>query len=164
MKLEDQVCSFLQADRLYELGIIQNSLFYYTQSKTPTNPNLAHYGYRQSEMPVWISYDKQSVLSGSNIHIELSAFSVAELGLMLPRMVGDLKLVQWHIASNDSRWALSYGIQYRYKDTDPVHHGTFPMHCVFGDTEAKARAELLICLLTDGKVTAEECNKRLTDK
>lgn len=143
MKLEDQVCTLEQAKKLKELGIFQSNTFHYASSQ---EYNKVYYGAPAAYIP------------GDTY----TAFTVAELGLLLPGMIGDVKLVQWHIVSNDHRWALSYGIQYRYKDNDPIHHGTFPLHCVFGSTEAKARAELLICLLIDGKITAEECNKRLT--
>lgn len=156
MKLEDQCCTKEQAERLKKLGVIQKSLFYY-------HPAFQRPTFGETWVTKWgTQYKKTLVCNDKNA--SASSFTLAELGLMLPGMIGDTKLVQWHIASNDSRWALSYGVQYRYKDNDPVHYGTFPLHCVFGSTEAKARAELLICLLTDGKVTAEEINKRLTDK
>jgi hypothetical protein len=61
MKLEDQVCTEQQADRLKELGIIQESLFYHTHSD-------------------WGVMPRKSDFSGN----PSSALTVAELGVMLP--------------------------------------------------------------------------------
>lgn len=66
MKVEEQVCSLIQAKKLKELGIEQNSLFY------------------------WIDRGNDSkVLYGQNVEFLnslpiVSAFTVAELGELLP--------------------------------------------------------------------------------
>lgn len=164
MKLVDQVISISQAIKLYELGIVQNSLFYHTQDKSPVNPNLHYYGYAQADMPLRISYTQQSKLSTANVHVEYSAFNASELGRMLPAMIKECKLTQWPIHSDISGKTVSYGIQYRFRAHDPVTHGVFPQSTIFGDTEASARANLLIALLEEKILAADKCNERLTDK
>jgi hypothetical protein len=84
MKLEYQVCTLEQAKKLHELGVAQNSLFYYYQDKVPSNPNMYYFGYKQDSMPFQISFSQKGKLSTSNIHAEYSAFTVSELGVMLP--------------------------------------------------------------------------------
>lgn len=142
MKLENQVCTIEQAKKLLSLCISNDSYFVWGEKddKTP--------------------FCSEGWMFEGNETQFYPAFTVAELGVLLPAKMDDLKLTQWPIPANDNKAYISYGMQYRWKIGD-MNYGTFPIHVVFGDTEAKARAELLICLLADKKVTPEECNKRL---
>src|SRR3990167_1449222 len=117
MKLENQVCSLELAKRLKELGVKQESLFYWS-------------------IPVWKSDDLPEphigiVEPGCNygddeIYHHASAFTVAELGEMIP--------------------ALS--------SLEKLHDGTFFLSNEFetpgmnwvADTEAGARCKMLIYL------------------
>jgi len=67
MKLEDQVCSLELAIKLEKLGVKQDSLFYW-------------YDYSEKNESAGISYTKGKIV-GENT---CSAFTVAELGEMLP--------------------------------------------------------------------------------
>src|ERR1700689_4384174 len=69
MKLESQVCSLELSKRLKELGFKQESLFYWYNTKGDER----FYG---------IAYTK-----GSKLKNTFSAFTVAELGEMLPRNI-----------------------------------------------------------------------------
>jgi hypothetical protein len=68
MKLQDQVCTLQQAKRLKELGVKQDSLYYYTEP-VPGVPDW------------WIACQ---VL---NLTEQYSGFTVAELGQMLPARI-----------------------------------------------------------------------------
>lgn len=68
MNLSEQVCSLEYAKRLQELGVKQDSLFYWYNK----NEDKSLYG---------IAYTKGSKLKDADIY---SAFNVAELGEMLP--------------------------------------------------------------------------------
>ena len=136
MKLPSQVCTLEQAKKLKALGIVQDAYF------------------------IW---GEQGVITESwgvegNEDVFYSAFTVAELGTMLPATIDGLKLPQWPIGFKEA--APTYGMQYRW-DAHDAHHRVYPLHVVFGDSEAQARADLLICLIADGKVSAEEVNQRL---
>ena len=73
MKLEQQVCSLELAKRLKELGVNQDSLYIWTTRTEPAT--------------LW-SFDRYEEHFGDDIgsgYDEFSAFTVAELGEMLPK-------------------------------------------------------------------------------
>jgi hypothetical protein len=118
MKLEDQVCSLELAKRLKELGVKQESYFYWECDRNKKYPPNVAIG----------KYDE------SRVYQYFSAFTVAELGEMLPRLSSS----------------------YRSPETDPKHPKLFDglwKGCHKGekissaDTEANARAKMLIHLI-----------------
>lgn len=70
MKLESQVTSLEISKRLKELGVKQESLFYYV-------------GGEDGKHPIWTSFNKEISLF-ENKDFTYSAFTVAELGELLP--------------------------------------------------------------------------------
>ena len=125
MKPEQQVCSFELAERLKSLGVRQESSFYWE-----VDENDRH-----------VVYGNQS--GDSN---PLSAFTVAELGEMLPEKT------TWRGYSNTGdKWTFEFG---DFK--------------VFADTEADARAKMLVYLkdekeaITDARASLrEEFNRKV---
>lgn len=161
MKLEDQVCHLLQAKRLHELGIKQDSIFYHTQERTPSNPNMSLYGYSQESMPIYIMYGRQSSISGNSVYVEYSAFTVAELGELLPEkfLYQDLVcFVSSEKYCKEYKWIAGIHTVWAYKNPI-VAKKYFP-----GDNEAQVRTALLIHLLESKSITAEEINQRLLAK
>jgi len=144
MKLEQQVCSLELAKKLKELGVKQESLFYwqrYTEKKTGIEEwDLALRG-KHTRDNAW------SCLTG-NYHDgrqwishwvekdeEYSAFTVAELGEMLPKGTQSYHTsFDWCLTN--PKWATSY-IQ---------PNSTF---LTYTDTEANARAKMLIYLIEE---------------
>lgn len=142
MKLQDQVITYDQALRLKELGVDQDSAFaFLTWTQDPV--------FRSG--PGWIR------MSDS---IAAAAFTVAELGKMLPewlrRSAGSLyALHQWHrqkLGDGGFDW---WYLGYRYPERNEI------VHEVRGSTEAQARAAMLIHLLENNLTTIEEVNARL---
>jgi hypothetical protein len=120
MIIEQQVCSLELAKRLKELGVKQESLFYW-QFFPGHN---------------FIIHDKDK----SN-HYETetySAFTVAELGEMLP---------DWN--ESVKRAYKDWVCIIRNKNTDINWHS-------FGETEANARSKMLIYLLENGLIKNEK--------
>lgn len=128
MKLKQQVCSLELAKRLKELGVKQESLFYW-YNKDDRN--------FLSEMT-----PNYSVTDG---FIPFSAFTVAELGEMLPNIV--MKDEQdWWFETLKNGSGTSWMVCYEAKDESDV--------IVFhADTEADARAKMLIYLLENNLIT-----------
>jgi hypothetical protein len=123
MKIEDQVCTEFQADRLKEFGIIQESLFYHTHSD-------------------WGVMPRKSIDFSGN---PSSAFTVAELGILLP-------------PGYDTMYCTNDGWRgFDLDGQDMCDSKTF-------DTEAEARAAMLIYLLETNLITPAEVNERLKDK
>ena len=121
MKLEDQVCSLEYAKRLKELGVKQDSLFY------------------------WSIKDNNIIFSGYcfpeeiNIKNYCSAFSVAELVEMLPDSL-PMKTATEEVKN------IIYG---KSKGIHGIAYGEgHKMFPIFNDkTEANVRAKMLIYLI-----------------
>lgn len=145
MKLEDQVCSLELSKRLKELGVKQESLFYWGISEFETDkPEITLYR-SQGELDsdkdisklfgVW-SYSDVEIGSFKDTH---SAFTVAELGEMLPkRLVGDHPLWYLTVHCNDNYYSVDF----------ETFNGKIQKQFGCQDrNEANARAEMLIYLL-----------------
>jgi len=124
MEVEKQVCSFELAERLKELGVKQESFFYW--------------------IPEDVSRIDWSVESSDNIASEssqsseaLSAFTVAELGETLPREIirDGLHLHMEELRNASGEWITKYILEYKDGQT------------CFGISQADARAKMLIYLL-----------------
>ena len=145
MKLSDQVCTLDQAKRLKELGITAPSLWSRFIAAS-------HSGYVLTEMKVrhvWIvtgnAYNEED--------IEFTpVFTVAELGQMLP---DDLQ------PNTGRHWSWYHRRTWKGESVGYSTHGFDPIEQGWFDTEAEARAAMLIHLLETKTITAEEVNKRL---
>ena len=130
MKLQDQVCTIEQGKRLMELGVNAPSLFYYAGDS------------------IRVSISEE--FSGSAIVLNMDnpnschAYTVAELGAMLPALVTSKRTVstgEWYIFGSENTGYV----------------------CDRFKTEAEAKASFLIHLLEQNLITAEECNKRINN-
>lgn len=84
-----------------------------------------------------------------------SAYNVAELGLMLPK---SLPLNDGH------HWAFYHRHCWKGESVGYSAYGGVSIEQDWYTTEAESRAAMIIQLIKKGYITAEECNKRLTDK
>lgn len=126
MTLEQQVCSLELAKRLKELGVKQESYF-----------NWCTNGWMSSDPKCkWIIVQRQEFQNG------YAAFTVAELGEMLPYRVvapsGQPYFPSYTTKNGDGKWLVSY-------------HQLLPS--IIADTEADARAKMLIYLIENKLVT-----------
>jgi len=139
MKLEKQVASLELSKKLEELGVEQNSLF------------------------GWSLYDEKNNLWGveefRNIGDEYSAFTVAELGEMLPVTIqmNRRRGVDTHWLEN-TKTTHKYRCGYIYEDSSGTtgwgRVSDFESHAVgISKTEANARAKMLIYLLENKLIT-----------
>lgn len=129
MKLEDQVASLELSKRLKELGVRQESAFYWRQEVVNLEPEWV--------LRTWHTGDERE---------EISAFTVAELGEMLP-----VKVVE---AKDDIPMYKKYW-ENGMRDLHSVGYES-PMHKIclqeFDRTEANARSKMLIYLIEKGIV------------
>lgn len=132
MKLEQQVVSLELAKKLKELGVKQESLFYWSMQVG------GHFS------PQFRGYT--SALSGRQVPY-FSAFTVAELGEMLPTEYREKN--RWHyslVMSRTHTIHLNYwSVRYEHED------GSYEQRQA--DTEADARAKMLIYLIENDLVT-----------
>lgn len=127
MKLEKQVCSWEPAKLLKELGVKQDSLWYW--NIYITGKEILSQGKQ---------YEDELALDGSYIKYSCSAYTVAELGEMLPDWVD---FTQKHYNSTSKRtWYRCY-----------TKEG---MMWVDEDKEADARAKMLIWLIENKLIEA----------
>lgn len=124
MQLEKQVCNLQLAKKLKELGVKQESCFYWctilgTDNEADLRPSVGLFG--------------KEIDFGHNYGGEVSAFTVAELGEMLPDLYESYRTAgskQWYC--NLVLGARKVTIQYPN---------------TIADTEADARSKMLIYLL-----------------
>ena len=133
MKLEDQVVSLDLAKRLKELGVKQESLFYWKTDATGVNKN-SSIGFTE------LIY-KFSPFNPQNLWERFSAFTVAELGEMLPVKFDTIKrtdLQYWVIENTEDDCESCGEPRMRFFDK------------TIAATESDARAKML-CYLLENK-------------
>jgi hypothetical protein len=145
MELEDQVTSLELSKRLKELGVKQESLFWWVVLDVKHPLYEVHRETRRPE-------DLQKLLSGTIIRgrdayekvfgefIHYSAFTVAELGEMLHK-----RFNEWAQGWSDS--GCFYHFQFGFRGAGSMIPGIGKTFGADTDKEADARAELLIHLL-----------------
>lgn len=153
MNLENQVCSLSQSKKIKELGIFQDSIWFWTypvnEKKFSSSKGLIHQSVKND-----IIGDNEGDEFDHDI---AAAFSVAELGLMLPDMLTTNLQYELVCIKEDECWVCRYCHNNDICDLHP----TAPTRA--GETEAEARSELLIGLLVKKLITVDEVNKRLTE-
>jgi len=128
MKLENQVCSLELAKKLKELGVKQESLWWWMicPDKTYQISNAKSLGHKY-----WLEQHGEKWKDFPEEKISYSAFTVAELGEMLPKE---------YISANTSQgWAILL--------LEKVRKFQELVVLQIADTEANARAKMLIYLL-----------------
>jgi hypothetical protein len=125
MKLNQQVCSIELAKKLKELEVKQESLFEYAVD--PIEKKIYKI-YRTTPLSVVKEY--------THMHSTYSAFTVAELGEMLPAHYFTVKSME-----KDNWWHCN-----NITDFEDAKRG------IIGDTEADARAKMLIFLLENNLI------------
>lgn len=131
MKLENQVCSLEQANTLKQLGIEYKSLFNWWFNEIPTREGFDNYKH--------VHYYAETPTSDKTVIIP--AFTVAELGVMLP------DYVETHRSDKVPCWYCGFLEQ--------------PDQWTTGGTQAEAMAKFLINSLETEIATPDEVNQRL---
>lgn len=131
-----------QAKRLKELGVKQESLFYYAKMTFPKKESITHIVFCTELNTEHYSYEK-----------EYAAFAVAELGVMLP----EDKCIS--AISEDSGATIIYWREQKYsQDSKVISDDDIQMYAA---TEASARAAMLIYLLEQNFILVNDVNSRL---
>lgn len=125
MQLEKQVTSLELSKRLKELGVKQESLFYYFVGAVTGNTRLGY------------GLHSKSDINFTNSHT-YSAFTVAELGELLNEIANRIDCGDtWYHLAGQKKWTVGWGGD---------------MHEELSDTEADARAKMLIYLLENNLI------------
>lgn len=148
MTIESQVCTLQQAKWLKELGVVQEALFYWMPDPNDEATKITYklpdyflvYGDKQMPSKEGTTV-KQNVLEG-RFRKTFAAFTVAELGVMLPDYYAS-----WR--GRQGKWYCAH-----------VEDQEYNFLCL--QTEAMVKSALLIRLLQGGEITAEEVNTRLS--
>lgn len=153
MQLEKQVINLEQAKRLKELGVVHKSLFYWEQ----TMFRIGH------EYDISSGDWRIGPITRKPDEPYLPAFTVAELGVALPE----------EINHKENSWS-SYDFYYGYStlpeegikkscwyQDDDLNERECILHFAYAETEAEARASMLIYLLEKNIIPVSEVNERL---
>lgn len=157
MKIEKQVCSLEQAKKLKQLGVAQTSIFKWCNEHQ-------HYGddgayYTDSTYKV---YNRGQFSAGTNN--TFSAFSTAELGVMLPSFFpsfvhDELKSCHCRNERVDTFPLIDSGEEHEQTPAHKLNKELIPIQAA--STEAEARAEMLIYLIENRYVLVSEVNERI---
>lgn len=153
MKLQDQVCTLEQGKKLIELGVISYGLYVHVQNRVlPEDNNIKP----KEQTGAWKAYGK--VRDGGVINY-YPAFTVAELGVMLPCESG---IIGWEVHYNDHLGVWNCAIMDLVKWEGG---GTIPPTAYESEEEtmAQAMADTLIHCLENKLTTPEEVNNRLSN-
>jgi len=138
LALEKQVCSRESAQRLKELGVKQETYFYWA-----TCDNKNYFVYRKETYPINAHYPEPILIC--------SAFTVAELGEMLPNIILGCHFTTFQCSRNG--WWIEY---------DDGKGNKLPFS-FWDKIEADCRAKMLIYILENKLISAEDINNRLTE-
>ena len=137
MKLEDQVCGLELAKKLKDFGMKQESLFYWFEHK-----HRGKYPEHENDFALSDQADDNYYPTGEEEYwYRYSAFTVAELGLLLPAYCYT-RTAPEHA---DKRW-LCAKIEESKDDSFPDTMSYWEL----AETEADARAKMLIYLIEQG--------------
>jgi len=138
MELEKQVTSLELSIRLKELGVKQESLFWWLFIRDTKNVNFKEYKDNDftSEGSVYYGRQAESYKRSYEDAWEYSAFTVAELGEMLPACT-DTHYFKHQKGKEDGRWRI-----YSVRNGEAISN-----YWIEDDTEANARAKMLVYLL-----------------
>jgi hypothetical protein len=131
MKLEQQVCSLELAKRLKELGAIQESVFAWSRPSHVEDFQIIRMA--NCEAVVW---ENRTSTDGTIREKIISAFTVAELGEMLPKFYATYK---------------ESGSAHLWRCQDTLSDGGEPY--IRSENEADARAKMVIHLIENKLLT-----------
>ena len=141
LTLENQVCSLEHAKRLEELGINKGSLFVYEYYNDDCYS---------------IKYYPDALIPNSLDKLKIySAFTVAELGEMLP----DIITIPHTYAPYElkiHKYAYGFYVGYHAPERE---EGYTVLYAFKNNNESDARAKMLIYLIENKLITVEEINK-----
>ncbi len=153
MKIEDQVCSLKQAKKLEDLGVSDKS----------------HFTWKVNDIQSVVTETKfcyQVITHLPGLNEYYAAFTVAELGIMLPCYNWAVPIYQGELNSNsDVFQEVQVHLSLHYPNCRIVSLGN-PEQVwkeITASTLAFAMAEMLIYLLEAGLISLEDVNKRLIE-
>lgn len=135
MTLQDQVCSLDSAKWLKELGVKQESLFWWVDEKIT---------YRY-----WRGIEQYDNADGYE-NYGFSAFTVAEIGNLLPK-----KSIYTYSYIEDGYGYRVWSCTARYREASKNSH----INTISGETEVEARAKMLIYLLENRLLAEREAKE-----
>lgn len=160
VKLETQCCTADQAMELKDLGVKQDSLFYHfpnpNSPRTKKRYKLPDYDVRYGKERIGKeTYDIRTLVLDGIFQSTFSAFTVAELSLML----GD-GYPSWRFKFKGKTKWIATAINKNEKP-DGKNMTTAPEFDRYADTQAQALAALLISTIRVGHIKVKDVNKRL---
>ncbi len=141
MKLEDQCVSLELAKKMEELGFPQKSLFYWYE-------NIVYFGETKLFVKVSSGHSRSIHVCNLKSYGAISAYSVAELGEMLPPHTDSGKDGQGYACYT----VISEDGGQTHWDTVLEEDENFVPQRIWASSESDARAKMLIWLKENGKI------------
>jgi hypothetical protein len=144
MELKHQVCSLEYAKKLEKLSVKQESTFVWWYTETMTT-DVKYFPDQDWETLEWCLKPRTSAMIDSGR--DLAAFTVAELGEMLPAVIQEWKLECQKRPTGG--WIVSYYCDAKRFELKSV------LACADADSEADARAKMLVSLLENKLILSD---------
>jgi len=150
MLLEKQVCSLQLSKRLRELGVKQESLFCYQAIKN-------------SKHEIWPRKFNLNEFFEPSEDERMAAFTVGELGELLPKRIFITADNSKYPVTDNASLLLSYdqAIYPLYSDIFGLCKAIHPQY-EDNETEANARAKMIIYLIENGLIEVRKINHERT--
>lgn len=150
MKTEKQVCTIEQAGKLKELGVEQTSEYAFIFRLKEWQVN------HIAEFNRWAFQQEQDLIGARENY---SAFTVAELGEMLETN-DDQHFLMHSWNDHGGEWQTFLSKRKESESEEQKDHFE-DVHQEVGETEAEARAEMLIWMLENKIISVESVNENL---
>lgn len=151
MKLEDQVASVDLSKKLRELGIAQEGLYSWLYHTMWGSFDISHM--KVGALELLAKANPEDIGWGERLKQGIySAFSVAELTVMLPKSLG---------LNDGHNWGFYHRHCWKGESVGYSAYGVPSIEQDWYEHEAEAKCNMLIHLLEKSFITPEECNKRL---
>lgn len=145
MELKQQVCTIEQAIKLAKLGISQTGAFEHIKRNNKD----------------W-SIRLRPYIDTADFKLLYSAFTVAELGLILPaELPAEGEHIKMLLLQCQKPWQENDKWLVGYLEINTDLDSEAWIYTINGMTEAQARAEMVIYLLENKLITVEACNMAL---
>lgn len=161
-----QICGLEHSIRLQQLGVAVDSILWWADTRKGWKAFNCQPAKHPHDISIFIAFENDSgageieliygyddavrAINGNNDSKPLPAYTVAELGEILP-----LDIITTKVLGNECRWLCS---QQDSEDGDTIWHEIdpdFSPEGFYADTEANARAKMLIYLLEQDLITID---------
>lgn len=156
MKLKELVCTLEQSKKLIQIGVANDSLFYWVENQAGEAALM-----KREDPDPYDDFDSEECLGYFDYYLAYQAYTSAELGAFMPTMICN-RIKTIYIKEKRLKGVGDTFISELYeKNNYYAHTIKNQILSVISDTEAKVRADVLIYLLENNHLNVGDINGNL---